>query len=472
MPYIINTNQFYKIWFSKNPHLPLGIENELALVRLRSKHPTAEIALVYSSECLLESAQATLKAFTQKHQIQLVDFDTDIEKNITDTVLHGTEADRMAYILEPLLYMKAKQEIQKTIQNKGGNLAAASDITRLLEPIAKLGIYSDFDVELNFSSFSHKLISVKTPIVFAAEATIAATSMNNEFFAIAKTQDNAIVPQAREQLSKLKAKIILNYAHPATALLETLFLGQDSLFISNHLAYVTMAHFFQTHPKATIFEFRQYLEQLTLSKMFSILDPEVSAAILECPYSATLSEKQLYNLFGKSIKKYLLKIPTKSFETKMQEVPQPEPGDQEVGRQSFLSTQHQLYTLCVRNITGPITLKALIDNIDNIQLIYASKAQIASYSLEKNGLNTGVSSPNNIQSLAQHLSNGKNFFDIIGSCGHQSWTSLGACKKKLRELRMRSAVPIIQTVWKQHKAHSPTTIHTSPIHSKAEKLGK
>ena len=39
MPYNININQFYKIWFSKKPNEFLNPENQLRFVQLREKHP-------------------------------------------------------------------------------------------------------------------------------------------------------------------------------------------------------------------------------------------------------------------------------------------------------------------------------------------------------------------------------------------------------------------------------------------------
>jgi hypothetical protein len=37
MTWLLNTKKHYKIWFSDNPHVFLGIENQLRFIRTRKK---------------------------------------------------------------------------------------------------------------------------------------------------------------------------------------------------------------------------------------------------------------------------------------------------------------------------------------------------------------------------------------------------------------------------------------------------
>jgi hypothetical protein len=45
-------NKTYRIWFSNNPDVFLGIENELRFIRLREKNKNHKLAFIYSSKCL------------------------------------------------------------------------------------------------------------------------------------------------------------------------------------------------------------------------------------------------------------------------------------------------------------------------------------------------------------------------------------------------------------------------------------
>ena len=138
--YRFDITKYFKIWFSKNPANFLGIENELRFIQMRESNPTATLTFVYSSTCLNAEALNKLKDFCKRHKITPVDFDTDVVTLLTH------DSDKAMYTL-------AQEEIKRTLNNSGGNLAAAADCVRLIAPIIeKFGIYADFDLACNLSN--------------------------------------------------------------------------------------------------------------------------------------------------------------------------------------------------------------------------------------------------------------------------------------------------------------------------------
>jgi len=490
--YTIETNQFYKIWFSKNPEVALGIENELALVQLRDKHPNAEISLVYSSECLSQSAIAHLKQFAKKHKIKLVDFDTDLENSIANAIpaRPATEhpfQDTNIPLQDQKLYYLAKEEIQKAVQNKGGNLAAASDITRLLEPIMKLGMYSDFDVDLDFSKFSGQAVLCKSPLLIQAARN--PISMNNECITVAKTMTGEIHPTAQKKLQKIKADILKNYKQPQKALFASIA-GSLSPLMTDLLLAMPVNQFFTDHPKASIFEFRQYVDSLTLTKMFASLPAPISEEVLKKPYSPELSEEALKIALGQHINEQTKKAvehartiyESLGLDTKMDPIFTTAPlNDLEAGERALRLYRHILYNQSVTHITGPYALLSLMGTNNSDPGL-----ELERYAIANSPLDGCVYSTNNLahhQDVAQKLKPGQNALDIVGSCGHQSWSPVGAQKKAERQQKMDKAARTIQTAWMHHKKRAkkpehPTTekpavtIHTKKTQTKKEKPNK
>lgn len=152
--YTINPHCHVKIWLSKDKDVFLNPENQLRLVQMRARNPNDTIHLVYSKELLSTTALAALEKFCDQHQIIPISVEEDIKQKLRDDD-DGVEKKLMSLAI---------LEMRSTIQNEGGNLAAASDILRLISPVFNLGIYADFDTEINTTGLPNKLV-VAAPIL-------------------------------------------------------------------------------------------------------------------------------------------------------------------------------------------------------------------------------------------------------------------------------------------------------------------
>lgn len=128
-------NRFINIWFSKPGQPPLGgTLNEYRLISHRLRFPNDELTLVTNLEDFSKNDHEYIQQFCQKHRINLIGLNA-IQSEIEKSSLHDkkTQLDLLAI---------ARLEIT----HECGNLAAASDIIRTLSPVAKCGIYKDFDM--------------------------------------------------------------------------------------------------------------------------------------------------------------------------------------------------------------------------------------------------------------------------------------------------------------------------------------
>lgn len=157
--YVYDLTRHFKIWFSKNPDEPLGAENALRLIRWREKNPKLTLTLIYSSLCLNEGARGQLTMFCEKHRLQCIDVDRDLRPHLTD--------DR-----DISIYELAGLELKHAREKTGGNLAAASDLVRLiLYVLHTYGIYSDLDVELQFTKPIQDKFVAYTPLILLDSKT-------------------------------------------------------------------------------------------------------------------------------------------------------------------------------------------------------------------------------------------------------------------------------------------------------------
>jgi len=215
--YSLDTRKHYKIWFSKDPNIFLPQENQLRLIRMKLKNPDATISLVYSSNTLSKEAKAELINFCYLQNITPIDFDVVVRSST-----RGAN--------ERTMYRLAATEIRRAIDNTGGNLAAASDIVRLLKfTIENCGIYSDFDVDVDFSALEERC-AVAAPLVCSADvenigSQIAPTA-NNEFLAFSTLSANGKLHKNTEKLiDKMQVEISNRYLQPSHALLNNLLRG-------------------------------------------------------------------------------------------------------------------------------------------------------------------------------------------------------------------------------------------------------
>lgn len=190
------TDRLYKIWFNREPDLFLTEENKLRLEKLRSDNPDSQISLVYSGGLVDPAIEQEAEGFLNGYNISAVDFDV-----ILDEARSGNKIPEM----ELRLLMLAKEELDNLGDrgNGGGNFAAASDILRFCPSIARFGIYSDFDVHLEFRDIV-PLFKVSSPIIIP--------SQNNDFIAFARGCDGQEMhPDALREVHKIQHGILKRY---------------------------------------------------------------------------------------------------------------------------------------------------------------------------------------------------------------------------------------------------------------------
>lgn len=188
--YRLNPHRHVKIWLSRNRSIFLNMANQLRLIRMRVINPQDEIHLVYDSRLLNEEAKLQLHAFCQRHRI--------IPINVLDEVVPNCRTPN------ELKLLAAYHEEIENVGVKGGNLASASDKLRVLSPIYCLGVYTDFDVDVNTRGLPETII-VKAPILISVGSffvdpgkTVERISVNNEFFAVVDEHD------ARKALNRIQ----------------------------------------------------------------------------------------------------------------------------------------------------------------------------------------------------------------------------------------------------------------------------
>lgn len=484
--YTIDIGKFCKIWFSKNPNEFLGIKNQLRLIQLRGKHPEAEITFVYSAHCLSESAQKELMTFCKKHKIKAVDFDTEIKAALQNS------SDET---LELKIYQLAMQEINKTLDGSGGNLAAASDGARLLEVVARYGIYSDYDVELDFSTIKQRKIKFDKPIMIqasVAEEPYQYPQVNNEFLAIAEDDNDPgrIHPDAGARLTILKQRMLANYENPLKALKEGLVNGlSDMAYSLDPTLLSVIEKFFEKNPKADIFTFRQYIEQLDLVQYLSALPayqskvefgypfdlsmvpPEVTEAEILAKAQEQHGRQIRHQLWQqiKAIKKYDPLVNTLVLEKQAHQ------RAEDLSAERIALLQHMLYLKSVTHMSGPVILKHLFvhsetefsENVRQTGLI-GSKVEVIPaeefrellenvkcYSVEKSLLKGCVHSANFLVGGKDISSLGKNIKELIGTTGDQSWTPLGAAKQQAQQATVEKSVKYVQRIWRKSHPKKP-----------------
>lgn len=445
----LNTRKLYKIWFSKDPAVALGIENELRLIRLRQDNPKAVITLVYSSSCLNNDALENLKAFCEEHNIRLVDFDTQVK------FLLKNKLDKQAYAL-------AQKEIQKTLTNEGGNLGAASDCARTLVPLVSLcGIYSDLDVHLTLNS-QPKYVKVKSPILFPTELIEEAGTMNfaGNIDAIACTNDKKNSPvlgkKAVQSIRTLQKRIIQNYqARPLEVLYKPTIKGVPLSIAKFSDCGAIIDKFFDKNSDADIFAFRKYLQTFTIHDYARSLSRLSCLAVFGTIHPEECTEHELKSSFEKALKNAVALSQELSLQMAREEAIQ--------------FAKHLVSKMTVCQFTGPSILPSLLEDIMPKEISFQQsllsvsvepKAEwenfckkINQYGWNANGLDKAYHSKNKLSELNDNIPNSSSsLLDLlVGTYGDQAWTEEGNNKKKSREEKMEKAATTIQTAWRNYQ---------------------
>lgn len=246
--YDFSIHKFYKIWFSSDTQQFLGIENELRLVRMRTLHEDIVIYLIYSSKLLNSNAVKDLHAFCERYRIIPIDFDTQLLELLTE------ENDIKIYNL-------AKLEIENYQNKNFGNLAAASDGVRVISTVIKeYGIYSDFDVHFDLSSFQNQIIKLEAPVLLNMEILDfkdkVMISPNSDFLAysIVSSNPNELTTESLLVIQNLQETAIKNYEFPYTSEIMISFKRNE---FPQHDYYERFFNTISEHKPVDIFSFRK-----------------------------------------------------------------------------------------------------------------------------------------------------------------------------------------------------------------------
>lgn len=246
--YKIYPHHHYKIWFSGNSSLFLPEKNQERLVKFRTQNPNDTMTLVYSRELLSFLATLDLFRFCLFHKIIPLNFDT----------IHKM-SDR-----EEKLKALALEEIRN--HKSGGNLAAGSDIARVL-PIKFLGnskpIYSDFDIEIDTIGVQN-VVPINAPIIknikpdYGSMLPITKKRQSSDFKHILVNNDLLYIADFKaEEIFSIQDLIIKSYE-------EIMYYYYS--YLNDRLK--KLLHF--QNPKYKLFDFRKVLE-LVIQETDSIM---------------------------------------------------------------------------------------------------------------------------------------------------------------------------------------------------------
>lgn len=437
----LNTQKQLKIWFSDKPEEFLGIENELRLIHACQKNPNADFTLLYSSHCLSWPAHRHLKQFCKKHHVIPLDFDTTVRS-------------KLHHSLDIALYEKAKCEIRYSKAKKGGNLAAASDCARLLVPVLEAaGIYSDFDVKLDFSK-KPKQVLVKSPLLLQVDALEkegkVGYSFNNEVLAATVNPSNQqLSADALSQLRLLQQEVLRRYAHPSRALLVSSIAGFDAPFAYFPEVANVVIYYFKTYTE-DIFLYRQFIKSLTVEVFFHCQPIEVRQFIWQC--------SDIQQMTADELKSRLANYMRARNQDNAYCMLSTDTDDECVER--FLKLMRfDLQMNSVINVSGPSIFSRLINETipeggyTDLTKYYLRQAWektatlIRAHGFNGNNLSDCLQSTNNEENKEALNEQDADVLEAIGTLGDQSWLLEGAQKKLEREQAMKQAALRIEKNW-------------------------
>lgn len=406
----IYTEKLYKIWFSNKPDQFLNPENQLRFIRLRQTNPKQTISFLYSSALLSPKALSDLKDFCTKISIIPFDFDKDLQplvKNIGDKKL----------------YNLVKNELNAWVKNEGGDPAAASDITRWVTPvIEKCGIYSDFDVDINFSTLP-KFIDVKFPIVFPLPQTLSGTFMfNNEFIAVALNPETLkIDEQAKGKALSMQAELIKRATSVDYAMTNKVETFEDKLIIAIY------EDFKSQEKNPTIHKYRNYIKNNINQKTLVI-----PIKLLVNPPVETITMARVEIFMSTIIRQEW-------------EISDPNITNKEICIKYLNKLKHKSHMRSVIALTGPDLLQVALFTNEEPFLI-----QLPFLGLTPNGLDKHVLSKMDLKNTKFYQKvNHLNPLDNVGVIGgDMSWTEAGASKAAKRDETVLNAVLTIQRGWR------------------------
>ncbi len=197
MPYNHSLAKAFRIWFSPKDDEFLPFVNQLRFIQMRQANPDCELFFIYDQRRLNDGAMNALHTFCANHDIQPLDFASDITPLISDEV-------------ECELISLAELELE----HPGGNMAAASDLTRILIPVLEqFGIYVDFDVPFNTQAL---IMPSPDSMDVAADRAFyfpryGEEHYSNCFLSASYTEQGFVTTDALDHIHYIQTKIIERY---------------------------------------------------------------------------------------------------------------------------------------------------------------------------------------------------------------------------------------------------------------------
>lgn len=259
--YLFDFSKHYKVWYSPDPNQPLGIENELGLIEFRQKNPNFKLTLIYSQACLSDTAQNALLTFCAQHRIEAVAIES-----VADNITEPTDKQLYTLLLQEIA-------LARHGHYKGGNMAAASDHTRLMKyTVETWGYFSDSaDVSISLQQLGTPYVELKSPILLCTDLIklpeSCALATNNDFLAFAVNSETrqGMDPEAWQCLKFCQKKVLENYQIPFH-IERILHTQMPRVYTAYPELPTVLAEFYQQHPHPSVYDFRAYFRTFSGSK--------------------------------------------------------------------------------------------------------------------------------------------------------------------------------------------------------------
>lgn len=167
MVFLFNPHRHVKIWLSGNEEVFMPLVNQLRLIHMRLKNPSAVISFIFDSTLLNHKAIEQCFRFCHQHRVQAYDAQSLIMRCTSNEEIQLRK-----------LYLDEIHHL-----DKGGNLGSASDKLRLLSPIYQLGTYTDFDVTIETEGLP-QIIPLQQPLLLHISSHSKQKDDTNEFISV------------------------------------------------------------------------------------------------------------------------------------------------------------------------------------------------------------------------------------------------------------------------------------------------
>lgn len=200
--YECDLTRHFKIWFTQNPHQPLGLINEFRILSFLKWNPNAVLFVIIDKSLYSPLGLQRFEKLNRSFSKQCVGGVSRVCFIDLSIIKASCESE-----LDKALFYYAEQEIKHQYPGWPG---IASDIIRLLDPVlSHLGVYSDFDIELRLGSTKSTFL----PSNFLLSSTITRwnpfeISLNNDVVIFIDPENNPVLERLKELiLRNLKSEL-------------------------------------------------------------------------------------------------------------------------------------------------------------------------------------------------------------------------------------------------------------------------